>query len=112
MTASEAMAAGPVDLAIIGAGPCGLAAAIAATRAGLSVVVFDRGAIVSGIASYPTYMSFFSTAERLAIGGVPFMVAADKPTRRDALAYYRGVSSHSGLYVRQFDPVERLGPNL
>jgi thioredoxin reductase (NADPH) len=82
-----------VDVAIVGAGPCGLAAAIAAIRGGLSVAVFDRGCIVNGIASYPTYMTFFSTAERIAIGGVPFLVATDKPTRRDALAYYRGVAS-------------------
>ena len=66
-----------VDLVVVGAGPCGLAAAIAAKRAGLSAVVFDRGAIVSGIASYPTYMTFFSTAERISIGGVPFIVATD-----------------------------------
>ena len=97
-----------VDLVVVGAGPCGLAAAIAAKRAGLSAVVFDRGAIVSGIASYPTYMTFFSTAERIAIGGVPFIVATDKPTRRDALAYYRGVATVHGLEVRQFETVERL----
>lgn len=98
----------PVDVAIVGAGPCGLATAIAAQRAGLSAVVFDRGAIVSGIASYPTYMSFFSTAERLAIGGVPFVVAADKPTRRDALAYYRSVASLYELDVRQFERVASI----
>ena len=76
-----------VDVAVVGAGPCGLAAAIAAQRAGLRAVVFDRGCLVNGIASYPTYMSFFSTAERIAIGGVPFIVATEKPTRRDALSY-------------------------
>jgi len=97
-----------VDVAIVGAGPCGLAAAIAAKRAGLTAVVFDRGAIVSGIASYPTFMTFFSTAERIAIGGVPFIVPTEKPTRRDALAYYRGVASHHGLDVRQFETVESL----
>lgn len=95
-----------VDLAIVGAGPCGLAAGVAAVRAGLSVVLYDRGPIVSGIASYPTYMSFFSTAERLSIGGLPFVVAAEKPTRRDALAYYRHVASHFDLPVRQYETVE------
>lgn len=94
-----------VDVVVVGAGPCGLACAIAAQRAGLSAVVIDRGPIVSGIASYPTYMTFFSTAERLSIGGVPFLVAADKPTRRDALAYYRGVASHFALDVRQYETV-------
>ena len=95
-----------VDLAIVGAGPCGLAAAIAARKAGLSAVVFDRGCLVSGIVGYPTYMTFFSTAERLSIGGVPFSVASDKPTRRDALAYYRTVTRHFELDVRQYEPVE------
>jgi thioredoxin reductase (NADPH) len=96
------------DVAIVGAGPCGLAAAIAAGRAGLRAVVLERGCLVSGIASYPTYMTFFSTAERLAIGGVPFSVAAEKPTRRDALAYYRTVTSHFGLDVRQYTTVEEV----
>jgi thioredoxin reductase (NADPH) len=97
-----------VDLAIVGAGPCGLAAAIAAQRVGMTAAVFDRGAIVSGIASYPTFMTFFSTAERIAIGGVPFLVATEKPSRRDALAYYRGVASHFDLDVRQFERVDTL----
>ncbi len=99
-----------VDVAVIGAGPCGLAASIAARRAGLSAVNFDRGCIVNGLASYPTYMTFFSTAERLAIGGVPFIVATEKPTRRDALAYYRGVADVYGLAVHQFETVESLRP--
>jgi thioredoxin reductase (NADPH) len=97
-----------VDLAIVGAGPCGLAAGIAASKAGLSSVVFDRACVVSGIAGYPTYMTFFSTAERLSIGGVPFVVASDKPTRRDALAYYRALVTHFDLDVRQYEPVERV----
>lgn len=99
-----------VDLAIVGAGPCGLAAAIAAGRAGLRAVVLERGCLVSGIASYPTYMTFFSTAERLSIGGVPFVVATEKPTRRDALAYYRAVTEHFGLAVRQYETVEEVAP--
>jgi thioredoxin reductase (NADPH) len=99
-----------VDVAIVGAGPCGLAAAIAAQRAGLSARVFDRGCLVQGLTQYPTYMTFFSTAERLSIGGVPFLVATDKPTRRDALAYYRGVAAHHDLDVRQYHTVESLRP--
>lgn len=99
-----------VDVAVVGAGPCGLAAAIAAQRAGLTALVFDRGCLVSGIAGYPTYMTFFSTAERIAIGGVPFIVATEKPTRRDALAYYRGVADLHGLAVRQYERVETLRP--
>lgn len=109
MTA-QASAARTVDVAIVGAGPCGLAAAIAATRAGLSCVVLDRGALVSGLAGYPTDMTFFSTAERLSIGGVPFVVSTAKPVRRDALAYYRAVASHFALDVRLFETVEALRP--
>jgi len=97
-----------VDLAIVGAGPCGLAAGIAASKAGLSSTIFDRSCVVSGIAGYPTYMTFFSTAERLSIGDVPFVVASDKPTRRDALAYYRALVRHFDLDVRQYEPVERV----
>lgn len=100
----------PVDVLIVGAGPCGLATAIAAKRAGLSSVVLDRGPIVGGIASYPTFMNFFSTAERISIGGVPFIVPTEKPTRRDALAYYRGVASHFALDVRQYVTVDELSP--
>jgi thioredoxin reductase (NADPH) len=96
------------DVVIVGAGPCGLAAAIATQRVGFRTLVIDRGAIVNGIASYPTYMTFFSTAERIAIGGVPFLIATEKPSRRDALAYYRGVATHFGLDVRQFTTVESL----
>jgi thioredoxin reductase (NADPH) len=101
-----------VDVAIVGAGPCGLATAIAATRAGMTPLMFDRGPIVAGLASYPAYMSFFSTAERLSIGDIPFVVPTDKPTRREALAYYRAVASHYDVEVRQYETVlavERLG---
>ena len=97
-----------VDLAIVGAGPCGLATAIAAKKAGLRALVFDRGPIVNGITNYPTYMTFFSTAERISIGGLPFIVPTEKPSKRDALAYYRGVASHFGLEVRQYETVTSL----
>lgn len=97
-----------VDVVVVGAGPCGLAAAIALGRVGLRAVVLERGCLVSGIYGYPTFMTFFSTAERLSIGGVPFPVATEKPTRRDALAYYRTVARHFALDVRQYETVERI----
>ncbi|MCU0624923.1 MAG: YpdA family putative bacillithiol disulfide reductase [Gemmatimonadaceae bacterium] len=97
-----------VDVAIVGAGPCGLAAAIACGRQGLRTVVLERDCLVSGIASYPVDMTFFSTAERLSIGDVPFVVSSAKPTRRDALAYYRAVTRHFALDVRQFTTVHDL----
>jgi thioredoxin reductase (NADPH) len=97
-----------VDLLIVGAGPCGLAAAISAQRAGLRARVLDAGAIASTITQYPYYVKFFSTAEKLALGGMPFLVSDDKPTRREGLTYYRAVVRHFGLDVRQYERVPRL----
>lgn len=98
----------PFDLVIVGAGPCGLAAAISAMRAGLQVQVFDKGPVVSTIVAYPTYATFFSTAAKLSIGGLPFVLAGAKPTRHDALAYYRAAVAHFGIPVRQHEEVERI----
>jgi thioredoxin reductase (NADPH) len=74
-------------------------------RAGLSVAVLDKGPVCNTIVHYPTYATFFSTAEKLSIGGLPFILAETKPTRRDALAYYRGAVRHFGIPVRQFETV-------
>ena len=96
------------DLLIVGGGPCGLAAAISAQRAGLATIVVESGVICSTIAAYPTYVRFFSTAEKLALGGIPFVVATEKPTRRDALAYYRTVATHFRIPLRQYERVDRI----
>ncbi len=98
----------PLELVIVGAGPCGLAAAVAAKQAGLGHVVLDRGCITESLTHYPYYMTFFSTTERLEIGGVPFTIPEPKPTRREALAYYRKVVAHHGLHVRQYEEVTRI----
>ena len=98
------------DVAIVGAGPCGLAAAIFCQRAGLSALTFDRGPLVSGVAGYPTWMTFFSTAERIAIADIPFVVATEKPTRRDALAYYRLVAAHERVPLRLYEEVVEVQP--
>jgi thioredoxin reductase (NADPH) len=97
-----------VDVAIVGAGPCGLAAAISCQRAGLRAVVFDAECVVSTILQYPTYATFFSTAPKLSLGGLPFIIADAKPTRRDALAYYRSVVTYFDLAVRQYERVSRI----
>lgn len=96
------------DLLIVGGGPCGLAAAISAKNAGLNTVVVESRVVVSTITQYPTYVQFFSTAEKLSLGGVPFVVAAEKPTRRDALAYYRAIVRHFALKVRQYERVTSI----
>ena len=93
------------DLLVIGAGPCGLAVGVAAKQAGLSCVLLDRRTIVSTIERYPLSMTFFSTPERIEIGGVPFIASHEKPTRRDGLIYYRRVAEHYGLDIRPGEDV-------
>ena len=97
-----------LDLLIVGGGPCGLAAAISAQRAGLKCVVIEGASVVSTIAHYPTYVRFFSTAEKLSLGDMPFVVATEKPTRRDALAYYRAVVKHFEIPLRQYERVTSI----
>ena len=80
-----------VDLLIVGAGPAGLAAAIAAKQAGLTYRVVEKGTVVNSILHFPSYMIFFTTAELLEIGGLPFTTPYAKPTRVEALGYYRRV---------------------
>ncbi len=100
--------ANDADLVIVGGGPCGLAVAVSAQRAGLRAQVIESGVVVSTIAAYPTYVRFFSTAEKLSIGGLPFVIATEKPTRRDALAYYRAVVTYFGISLRQRERVTAI----
>src|SRR5512146_2963282 len=97
-----------VDIAVVGAGPCGLGVGVAARQAGLSCVLFDRGPVTSAITQYPTHMTFFSTSERLELGGVPFISPGDKPTRRDALRYYRRIVEVFDLEVHQYEGVTEV----
>ena len=96
------------DLLIVGGGPCGLAAAISAQRVGLVPLVIEGSAVVSTITHYPTYVRFFSTAEKLSLGDLPFVVATEKPSRRDALAYYRAVVRHFRIPLRQYERVSAI----
>jgi thioredoxin reductase (NADPH) len=96
------------DLAIIGAGPIGIETAIQAKRAGLAYVVLEKGCIVNAIFHYPTYMTFFTTSERLEVGGHPLVTATDKPTRKEALDYYRKVVQREKLALRQYHEVRAL----
>lgn len=97
------------DLLVVGGGPCGLAAAICAQRAGLKTVVVEANVVVSTISQYPVYARFFSTAPKLSLGDVPFVVADEKPSRRDALAYYRSIVKHFGINLRQYERVMSIG---
>lgn len=95
-----------VDVVVIGAGPVGLACAIEAGRAALRAVVIDKGTLVNSIVGYPARMEFFSTPELIEIGGYPFPVQGYKPTREEAIEYYRTVAAREGLDLRLYEPVE------
>jgi thioredoxin reductase (NADPH) len=97
------------DVLVIGAGPTGLACAIEARRAGLSAVNVEKGCLVDSLWRYPTNLVFFTTAELLEIGDVPFASVNAKPTRAEALEYYRRVAAHYALDVRQYERVEAVG---
>ncbi|MGG1879220.1 MULTISPECIES: YpdA family putative bacillithiol disulfide reductase [Paenibacillus] len=92
-----------LDVLIIGAGPCGLAAAIECGRRGLDVELIDKHNVVHSIYLYPTHMQFFSTAEMLEIGDIPFAISNDKPYRHEALAYYRRVAAHYNLRISAYE---------
>lgn len=93
------------DVLVIGAGPTGLACAIDAQRAGFSVVLVDKGCLCNSLFHYPAHMTFFTTPELLEIGDMPFSSPNQKPTRSEALEYYRKVSEHYSLNVRQYHTV-------
>jgi len=80
------------DVLVIGAGPTGLACAIEAQKLGLKVTVLDKGCLVNSLFHYPAGMVFFTTPELLEIGEIPFSTANQKPTREEALEYYRKVT--------------------
>ncbi len=96
------------DIIIIGAGPIGLACGLHAKANGLRYLIIEKGCLVNSLFNYPVNMTFFSTAERLEIGNVPFMSRNPKPTRDEALEYYRKVAVSAGLNIHLFEEVERL----
>ena len=96
------------DLVIIGAGPIGLACGIEAEKKSLSYVIIDKGTLVNSIYHYPHNMTFFSTSDRLEIGGVPFISHNPKPTRPEALEYYRRVTTAWKLNVNLYESVDQL----
>ncbi|KGO91814.1 YpdA family putative bacillithiol disulfide reductase [Flavobacterium subsaxonicum] len=93
------------DVIIIGGGPIGMACAIEAQLNELSYLIIEKGALVNSIFNYPLYMTFFSTAERLEIGKVPFTCIAPKPGRQEALEYYRNIRKHFDLNINLFENV-------
>jgi thioredoxin reductase (NADPH) len=96
------------DVVVIGAGPVGLACAIEARREGLLACIIEKGALVNSIVGYPANMEFFSTPELIEIGGYPFPVQGYKPTREEAIEYYRGVAEREKLDVRLYERVAHV----
>src|ERR1700675_1397835 len=96
------------DLLVVGAGPTGLACAIEAQKAGFRAVNVDKGCLVNSLYHYPANMVFFTTPELLEIGDIPFTTAHQKPTRSEALEYYRKVTEHYHLDVRQYQGVKTV----
>jgi thioredoxin reductase (NADPH) len=97
-----------LDLVIIGAGPSGLACAIEAQKRSLSAVVLEKGCITNSIFHFPAQMVFFTTPELLEIGNLPLVSEREKPTRNEALKYYRRVAATYKLDVHQYEDVERI----
>jgi thioredoxin reductase (NADPH) len=96
------------DLVIIGGGPTGLNVALAAEKAGIKYLVLEKGVLVNSIYHFPVNMTFFSTSQKLEIGETPFISHTDKPTRKEALEYYRRLQQAYQLKVKLYEPVTRM----
>jgi thioredoxin reductase (NADPH) len=96
------------DALVVGAGPTGLACGIELQRRGLNCVLIEKGCVVNSLYHYPTNMSFFTTPELLEIGNLPMTSLNEKPTRTEALKYYRRVAEHYHLDIRQYERVDRI----
>lgn len=97
-----------IDVLIIGAGPIGLTCGIEAQAAGLNYLIIEKGCLVNSLYNYPSNMTFFSTSEKLEIGNIPFVSTNLKPTRAEALEYYRRAATHFKLNIRLFEEVLKV----
>lgn len=95
---------------IIGGGPIGLACALEAKKVGIDYLILEKGTVVNSIYNYPVNMTFFSTSERLEIGGVPFVTNSPKPKRAEAMEYYRRVAQDNNVNIRLFEEAETIEP--
>jgi bacillithiol disulfide reductase len=93
------------DVVVVGAGPVGLACGIEARREGLDALIIEKGSLVNSIVGYPARMEFFSTPDLIEIGGYPFPIQGYKPTREEAVEYYRGVAAQEKLEIRLYERV-------
>jgi len=99
---------GEVDAIVIGAGPTGLACGIELQNRGVKTLLIEKGCVVNSIYNYPTHMTFFTTPELLEIGNIPMTSINDKPTRTEALKYYRRVADHFKLDIHQYERVDAI----
>ncbi|GAB3656863.1 YpdA family putative bacillithiol disulfide reductase [Echinicola sediminis] len=97
-----------IDVLIVGAGPIGLACGIEAENHQLDYVILEKGTLANSIYNYPVNMTFFSTSEKLEMGGIPFMSVNKQPTRPEALEYYRRIAQHYNLKVNLYEKVEKV----
>ncbi len=96
------------DILIIGAGPIGLACGLEAKKKNLSYIIIEKGVLVNSLYHYPANMTFFSTSEKLEIDGIPFISKNPKPTKQEALEYYRRVATSNALDINLFEAVENI----
>src|SRR6478736_2363124 len=101
-----------LDVLIVGGGPIGLACALEAKKAGLDYLILEKGTLVNSLYNYPVNMTFFSTSERLEIGGIPFVSNNPKPTRPEALEYYRRVALSNQVNIHLFEKVSQISSQL
>jgi len=96
------------SIIIIGGGPIGMACGLEAKKAGIDYLILEKGSLVNSLYNYPVNMTFFSTSERLEIGGVPFVSNNAKPTRPEALEYYRRVATSHKLNINLYEEVKTI----
>lgn len=100
-----------LDILIIGAGPIGLNCALEANKNNLNYLIIEKGTIVNSLYNYPLYMKFFSTADKLEIDEIPFISAAPKPGRQEALEYYQGIARQKNLNINLYEKVLKVSKN-
>lgn len=97
-----------IDVIIIGAGPIGIACGLEAKKRNLNYLIIEKGPLVNSLYHYPTNMTFFSTSEKLEIDKIPFISNSPKPTKREALEYYRRIATSNNLHINLFEKVEKV----